>query len=186
MMKRALALTAATAMAFGVLVAPAAHAATTYTYSFESGFNGWRADSDGLAQPWSITRSADQAFHGKYSLKVFMNGVQDDGTSWVERTFTVAPYQTVSVKLRFQLWSPAESSFTAWAAVATAGGTDPEIEDDFSVLGSIDLVAGWQEYAYSGKATADGSGRIWVAFGTSVRWETERTHYLDYAQVSLG
>jgi hypothetical protein len=185
MLKRALALTAMAATTFGVFAAPAANAATIFTYSYESGFSGWRADSDGLADPWSITRSTKQAFHGSYSLEVFMNGVQDDGTSWVERRFTVQPNQQVTVNLRFQLWSLAESPFTAWAAVATAGAKDPEVEDDFTVVGQADLAPGWQEYTYSGKVTADASGRFWVAFGTSVRWETERTHYLDFAQVTF-
>jgi hypothetical protein len=185
MLKRALALTAMAVTTLGAFVAPAANAATTFTYSYESGFSGWRADSDGLADPWSIIRSSDQAFHGGYSLEVFMNGVQDDGTSWVERRFTVQPNQQVTVNLRFQLWSLAESPFTAWAAVATAGAKDPELEDDFTVVGQADLAPGWTEYTYSGKVTADASGRFWVAFGTSVRWETERTHYLDFAQVTF-
>lgn len=65
--------------------------------SFEEGFGAWSTDhyiDCEVLQPipcpfyWSITRSTEQAYHGQYGLEGFLDGSNDDGTIWMERTFT--------------------------------------------------------------------------------------------------
>jgi hypothetical protein len=182
----ALALVAATAVVAGSTApAPAAAAAGTVTESFETDLGGWRSDTDGRARAWGITRSQEQARHGAYSLRVFMDGSLDDGTSWVERQFKVAPYATVQVTVDFHVWSSRQADIGTWLVVAAAGTRNPEAEADFSRLGATEQVAGWKPYGKTWTVTADAAGAVWVAVGTSVVWETIRHHYLDYVRVTI-
>ncbi len=178
----ALGAVAVTAVLAGSAVPVAAAAAAE---SFETGFGAWRPDTDGLAPTWSITRSTEQAQHGIYSLRVFMDGRQDDGTSWVERTFKVEPKAKVRVRLTFQLWSATQADIGTWFVVAAAGSRDPEIERDFLRIGSTEEAEGWHPYTATWTVTADDTGTFWVALGTSVVWETERHHYLDNVRVTV-
>jgi len=177
----ALVVTAAAVVAGPAVPATAAAPAE----SFETGFGSWQPDTDGLAPAWSVTRSTEQARHGVYSLRVYMDGRQDDGTTWVERRFKVAPNTTVRVTVAFHLWSSRQSDVGTWFVVAAAGTRDPETERDFTRLGSTEQAAGWKQYSALWTVTADAAGAVWVAFGTSVAWETERHHYLDYVSVTI-
>ncbi len=163
--------------------------------SFETGFEGWGPDhfiqcetDDSCATPfdWSITRSQDRAFHRNVSLKAFLNGLNDDGTIWVERRFSAPVGSRVRADLSFWLWSENQSDFNTWPVVAYAGTTDPEIEEDFAIVGQTDQKAGWKRYSHSSVLTVGPSGEVWLAFGISATWETPRTHYLDFAVVRLS
>jgi hypothetical protein len=48
------------------------------------------------------------------------------------------------------------------------------------VVGEANLVAGWQEYTYSGKATADGSGRTGSSSAPVSKGKPSDHNYLDY------
>jgi len=173
----------ATVAALAAPVAPAAAAGSPE--SFETGFGGWRPDTDGLAPVADVTRSTKQAYDGIFGLRVFMDGRQDDGTTWVERKLAVKPNAKVRVTLTFWLWSERESFVNKWAVVAAAGVRDPERESDFTIVGQTEDVAGWKQYELAETFTADSTGTIWVAMGTSVLWETEREHFLDYVTVDI-
>jgi hypothetical protein len=175
----------------GVLVAavlsgPAVPAAAAVvTEGFETGFGDWNPDTDGLAPAWSVKRSTEQAHAGSYSLQVFMDGRQDDGTTWVERKFAVAPRTTVRVTVSFWLWSERQSDLNGWSVVASAGIKDPEIERDFTTIGFTEQTAGWASFSLTRSVTADASGTIWIAVGTSVLWETQRHHFIDDVSVEI-
>lgn len=169
-----------------LLAVPATPAAAgPVVESFETDFGGWQAESDGLAPAWSVTRSTDQAYHGSYSLRIYMDGRLDDGTTWVERQFFAAPNQVVAVELTFQLWSATQARIGSWAVVAIAGKSDPKQESDFDRIGLTEEAAGWKAYTKSWLVTADDTGGFWVALGTSVLWETEKHHYVDYVEVTI-
>lgn len=172
-----------------VLSAPATAAvsapAAAAPESFETGFGGWVPDTDGLAPAWSIKRSTEQAHDGAYSLRFLTDGRQDDGTTWVERKFAVAPGTTVRVTVTLWLWSERSSDFNNWKVVAAAGVRDPEIERDFAQIGLTDQTAGWHPYSMTSTVTADASGTIWVAVGTSVLWESIRQYFVDYVDVEI-
>jgi hypothetical protein len=165
----------------------------TRVSSFERSFNGWRPDHFILCEHedppctfnWSITRSTDQAKHGSFSLKGFLDGTNDDGTIWVERPFFFLPGSEVTVDLSFWLWSSQQSDFNNWPVVAFAGSKNPEIEDDFTVVGQTDVAPGWTQYAHKATVKAGPSGLVWVAFGFGATFETARTHYLDLAEVTF-
>ncbi|GAA0936719.1 hypothetical protein Vau01_046390 [Virgisporangium aurantiacum] len=160
-------------------------AAVAVPESFETGFGGWVPDTDGLAPAWSIKRSTDQAHDGAYSLRFFTDGRQDDGTTWAERKFAVTPGTTVRVTVTFWLWSEHRADFNNWKVVASAGVRDPEIERDFVQIGLTDQVAGWSPYRMTSTVTADASGTIWVAVGTSVLWESVRQYFVDFVGVEI-
>jgi hypothetical protein len=174
--------------------AQALGAARVALSSFERGFEGWTPDhfiecetDDSCATPfeWSITRSQDQAFHRSVSLKAFLNGLNDDGTIWVERRFSVPPGSRVRAHLSFWLWSETQSDFNTWPVVAYVGTADPETEEDFAIVGQTDQKAGWKRYSQGSVLTAGPSGDVWVAFGIGATWESPRTHYLDFAVLRL-
>jgi hypothetical protein len=182
--KKVIVLMSTVVVALGTAVGPAR--AATFIESFETGFGGWQPDTDGKAPAWSVTRTTEQAYHGRYSVRLWMDGTQDDGTTWVERRFAVAPNAKVSVQLSFQLWSPQQARAGHWNVVATAAGEDPEGEGDFEIIGHTEEAEGWKPYARGWVVTADATGGVWVAFGTSVIWEVNKHHYLDYVQVTIA
>ena len=173
----------AAAMVFAMPATPAL--AGPVAESFETDFGGWEPDSDGLAPVWSVKRSTDQAYHGTYSVQIFMDGQFDDGTSWIEHQFFTTPNQTVTVTLTFQLWSPVKASIGAWKVVAIAYKNNPEQEVDFDHIGNTEEAAGWKQYTKTWTLTADSMGGFWVALGTSVVWEVEKYHYIDYVEVTV-
>lgn len=164
---------------------PEPAAAAACGFSFETGFEGWQPDSDGLARDWKITPSQEQASDGVQSLQYWTDGTFDDGTVWVERQLRVAPFQTVTVDVSFDLWAESESFVNRWPVVAFAGTRNPSLESDFVQVGEDLDHEGWKRYKLQQTVRAGWSGRIWVAYGVSVTWETERTHFVDCATVTI-
>ncbi|MDP3093781.1 MAG: BsuPI-related putative proteinase inhibitor [bacterium] len=164
-----------------------------YFESFESGLGGWQTDHEIHCEQeihpclfeWSIERSTEQAQHGNYSLESFLNGINDDGTIWMEKTFPVPQNSTVTIDLSFQLWSEAATPVTQWPVVAYIGTADPELESDFTIVGYTNTVAGWQAYSHSRNINTGSSSRIWVAFGFGATWEVSRTYFMDSVTVTV-
>ncbi|MGB9683645.1 MAG: hypothetical protein ACPL1Z_01785 [Candidatus Bathyarchaeales archaeon] len=163
----------------------------TYLENFENGFGEWSADADVPEDPnnpghlveWHINRVANVSHFGQYSLELFIDGRQDDGTIWIERRIELK--KRSQVKVSFWLYNEQESFNTRAVVCAYIGAEDPEVEGDFTVLGSADEVAGWKNYAHTAIIGADSSGEFWVAVGISVRWETYLTYYVDYVEIEV-
>lgn len=160
---------------------------------FENGLGEWVADADVPLNPnnpghfveWNITRSTDVANSGQYSLKLFIDGWQDDGTIWIERKIAVEKNALIRVNVSFDFYSEQESFNTIAAICAYAGIRNPETEENFSVVGNADEVEGWKRYSLTANIDAGSSGEIWVALGISVRWETHMTYYIDDVEVNV-
>jgi hypothetical protein len=177
---------AAVAVPAGAGVHPAARTTgTTVRESFERDFGGWQPDTDGRARRWNISRSTAQAVDGWFSLAFDLDGTNDDGTIWIERTFTAGASRTATVQVSFWLWSPAKS-FTAWPVVGVAGVTDPETESDLPIIGFADRSAGWSRYSFTTQVQTGPTGTVWVAVGISATWETVITHYIDLVETTIG
>src|SRR5688572_14983574 len=82
-----------------------ASAALITRESFEAGFGPWVPDTDGRAPTSTVTLSTERAHDGVRSVRIFMDGRKDDGTTWVEAQFVGPPMAQVRVNLSFQLWS---------------------------------------------------------------------------------
>lgn len=154
--------------------------------SFENNFGDWRADHDNYEEEYyRIEIRNEQAFEGDYSVMLWMAGIHDDGTAWVERVITTEPNCEVEVNINFWLWSLEKSEYNWWYVVAYAGIEDPETEGDFindfnPPIGVTKEVAGWKKYCYKTTVTTDNTGQLWLAMGISCVWEGAMTHYVDF------
>jgi hypothetical protein len=161
--------------------------------NFENGFGEWVSDADvpldpnnpGHAVAWNITRSTDVASSGQYSLKLFIDGTQDDGTIWIERKIAVRKNALIHVNISFDFFSMQESFNTIAVICAYAGIRNPEVEESFGVIGSANEVAGWKRYSLTATIDTGSSEEIWVALGISVRWETCMLYYIDNVEVEV-
>jgi hypothetical protein len=120
---------------------------------------------------------------GNYSLELFIDGRQDDGTVWIEHK--IEARKRLQVKVSFWLYNTEESINTRAVVCAYIGVEKPDAEEDFYVLGSADEVAGWRNYAYTVFLENASSVDVWVAVGISVRWETYLTYYIDEVEIEV-
>lgn len=160
---------------------------------FETGLNGWQRDYElpldpnrpGEVVEWSIETRAGPAAEGLFSARFFVDGRQDDGTIWLVKALDAEPGTTYDVDLQLQLWSEQES-FNTVAAVAAYGGPQaPATESEFDVSQPANLAAGWVPYDYLFRTASDDAGRLWVAFGITVLWETELEYFIDDVRIGL-
>lgn len=124
---------------------------------FENGFGGWVGDADVPLDPnnpghlveWNITRVTNVSHSGQYSLEFFIDGRQDDGTIWIERKISVKKNSQIQVKVPFEFYSEQESFNTIAGVCVYAGVQNPEVEEDFDILGPANEVAGWKKHTYT-------------------------------------
>lgn len=166
----------------------------TIEEKFEDGFGEWVADADVPEDPnnpghfimWNITRVMGPAHSGEYSLKFFIDGSQDDGTIWIERKIAVKENTQAKVNVSLEFYSESES-FNTIADVCTYVGTrNPEVEEDLSVLGSANEVAGWKNYTYTTTLNTGSNGEVWVAVGITVRWEAYMNYFIDDVELEIS
>jgi hypothetical protein len=180
-------------LAFVASIPPALAAGgqTVHVSSFERGFRGWTPDHFIACEQeevpcgfnWSITRSTDRALHGAFSLKATLDGTNDDGSIWVERRFLGPPGSLATIHLSFWLWSPTQADINTWPVLAFLGGRNPQIEEDFAIIGQTEQARGWTRYSYQKTVKVGDSGVVWAAFGLGATSEFERTYYLDLVRV---
>ncbi len=164
-----------------------------FSESFEQDFGGWVEGADVPSDPtnpgqyvaWNISRVASPAHSGKYSVRLYVDGRQDDGTVWIEKKTLVKKNSQIQIKVSFEFFSEQESFNVIASVCAYAGISTPEVEADFAILGQANEVAGWKNYIYETTLQADYSGEIWVAVGITVRWETEMTYNIDDVTVTI-
>lgn len=162
--------------------------------NFEDGFGEWVSDADVPQDPnnpghtveWHIKRVTGFAHSGQYSLEFFLDGRQDDGTIWIERKINTERKTQIRLKVSFWFYSEQESFNTIAAVCAYAGSQKPKIEDDFTVLGPANQVAGWKSYVYTASLDMVSSEELWVAIGITVRWETVMTYYVDDVEIEIS
>jgi len=165
-----------------------------HTESFESDFDGWMADAHVPLDPnnpghpvdWNVSRVTPLAHSGEYSTELYIDGKQDDGTVWIEKKIPVEGKSQVHVAVSFEFYSEQKSLNVIAGVCAYIGVFDPEVEDDFVVLGVANEIAGWKEYTHTATLQIGSSNEIWVAIGITVRWETEMTYNIDDVKVTIG
>ena len=165
----------------------------TIKEGFENGFGEWTADADvplgpnnpGQPVEWHINRVTNVSHSGQYSLELFIDGRQDDGTIWLERKISVKKNAQIQVKVSFWFYSEQESFNTIAVVCVYAGAKNPEAEEDFAVLGPANEVAGWKNYAQTASLDTGSSEELRIAMGISVRWETHMTYYIDDVEIEI-
>jgi hypothetical protein len=164
-----------------------------YTEGFEEDFGGWEGDADVPPDPnnlgslvdWNVSRVTSPVKFGQYSVELYIDGRQDDGTVWIERKISVRKNSKIQVKVSFDFYSESESFSVIAGVVGFAGTSNPEVEADFTVFGQANEVSGWKRYTHTATLKTGSSGEVWVAVGMSVRWETEMTYNLDDVKVTI-
>jgi len=87
------------------------HNPLRYDEGFEEDFGGWEGDADVPPDPnnpdslvdWNVSRVTSPVKSGQYSVELYIDGRQDDGTVWIERELSVK--KTCKFKLMFLLIS---------------------------------------------------------------------------------
>lgn len=134
---------------------------------------------------WKIESATDEFVSGNSSILLYIDGVQDDGTIWIERKLLLQANVARSVNVSFQLWSGSESFNTIAAVVGYIGEKSPGEEADFQVIGTANQVSGWKTYIFSSLAKTGNTGEIYIALGISVRWEAKMTYFIDDVTMNL-
>jgi len=165
-----------------ISLSPGSASADSVFESYETGFGAWTPNAD-TPLSWSVTRSQDQAQDGVWSLDFTADGTADDGTVWVVRPVQLSA-GTWDVTLDFQMWSPSEGLFGTWEVVAFIGLPNPTVEEDFTMVGSTHMVAGWQPYSHSQTLVVGGPTTAYVAYGFNIVFEVHRTLFIDSATIS--
>lgn len=165
---------------------------------FELGFDGWIIDRDVPMDPnnpgyevnWSIIRveNASRAYSGTHSLKLFIDGRQDDGVIWIEKNYTLMANKNYQVKISFQFYCGTVSFNTITLVIGYSNTTNPEVEADLieGILGTGEEAPEWKKYSRTVNVNTGNDGVIWIAIGMSVVWETEVTHYLDDLSIKIN
>ena len=94
----------------------------TYYYSFEYGMQGWVADGTDLEIgdgeiDWSITRTREEQYHGNYSLKYYLDNINDAGKIWIEKPFRVRPYGNYEVTVSYRFGSQDYGPINLWTII---------------------------------------------------------------------
>jgi hypothetical protein len=165
-----------------------------YDESFEHDFGGWTEDAQVPMDPnnpghpvaWEVSRTTSMSYSGQYSLELHVDGRQDDGTVWIEKKIAVKNNSPIQVTVSFEFYSEQESFNVIAGVCASARLSDPEVEEDFIVLGPANEVAGWNGYTYATTLHTGTRGELWVALGITVRWETEMAYNIDNVRVTIA
>lgn len=150
--------------------------------SFEDDLSGWTVGKDLPTTPGesdepvdhSASTTADDASDGDRSLELYIEGVADDGTIWVEQPVDLTDVQTVTVDVYSRM-----NSANRMSQVAFFAGEKPDgglSEEDFDREQDIEDHSGWKSYAYS---VAELEGDVTVAIGMNIVWETDITRRFD-------
>lgn len=164
-----------------------------YNENFEEDFGGWIEDSDVPTDPnnpghpvaWNISRVTSLSHSGQYSLELYIDGRQDDGTIWIEKKIPVKSSSQIHVRVSFEFYSKQESFNVIAGVCAYAGVSNPETEANFTVIGNANEVACWKRYAYTTTLNTIPNKEVWVGVGITVRWETEMAYNLDDVKVTI-
>jgi len=176
-----------------ILFLPKQQQPQTFSFGFENGLEDWMPDADvpqdpnrpGESVAWSIEVAGNVSFAGNKSALLYIDGLQDDGTIWLERKISTQPNAVKNVSVSFQFWSETESFNEIAVVVGYVGIENPEAEEDFEILGGANQAEGWKAYSFSSQVETDGSGDVYVALGISVRWETHMTYFIDDIAITV-
>lgn len=110
----------------------------------------------------------------------------DDGTVWIEKGLSTKRNAHIQVKFSFEFCSESERFSAIATVIGFAGISNPEVEAVFVVIRQANEVSGWNRYTYTVTLKTGTNGEVWVAFGISVRRETEMTYNVDDVEATIG
>jgi hypothetical protein len=167
-------------------------ASGVYTYSFEKDMEGWMANGTDLDNPpvqWSIERSQDMASYGNYSLKLYLDNMNDAGKIWSERTFEVPPDESYHIHIEYDLASSDWGDMNLWTIITgvipATSKVEPVFQGNTGNNASEESGFIWLHKAYDFNVNPGSEGKLLVMFGVWGTWETARTYYLDNIDIRI-
>ncbi|WP_241432476.1 hypothetical protein [Natrinema gari] len=154
--------------------------------SFEEDLTEWTVGKDLPTVPGessdlvehSASVASQRASDGDKSLGLYIKGVADDGTIWVEQTMDGTVVEQVTVDVYSEM-----NSANRMSEVAFFAGAKPDdglSEADFNRDNDIEDHSGWKTYSYS---VSELSGEITLAIGMNVVWENDIKRFFDNVTV---
>jgi hypothetical protein len=184
----------------------------TFEFSFEDGFDGWRADSadfcdvnpvTGSCPPGGAFASTDvslsraRASEGSQAVRLFAENFTDAVKLWIERPFEVDAGGTYRVEVSWD-FGTSDAEIGAWTIIGaltpfepTAAVTpaDPAGQvGDFVTLGGTSAPGAafsFLENEFSGEIAAGAGGEIWVGIGVWGTFEVTREYFVDSVSVRI-
>jgi hypothetical protein len=161
----------------------------TAVESFEDpGLGGWSTDWEVPYVPFAdvrthyVNRTGVRAYHGRHALELYLNGVSDDGTVWVETESPVEPYSTVDAQVEFEFFRYHPD--LAFMPVVAVTPWDPESEADFDLAGPGNQ-EGWLLYTYQRSVQTGPYDVLHLAVGITVSWEMPGMFFLDLVRTRV-
>lgn len=157
-------------------------AATLANPSFEDELADWTVGTDLPSRPGDSDEPVDHdvsttnadAADGERCLELYIEGVADDGTIWVEQSVDLTGVERVTVDVYSEM-----NSANRMSQVAFFAGEKPDgglSEEDFNRDEDIEDHSGWKTYSYS---VADLEGEVTLAVGMNIVWETTIVRRFD-------
>ena len=166
----------------------------TFVYSFEDDMGGWEKAATDTDQPtvdWNIERTSNLSREGNYSVKLYLNNVNDKGKIWIQRPFDVKSENDYKVEVSYHFGSSDFGSFNLWKIITGVRNKEPTDADDLQYKGntwngeSEESGYRWLKKSYEFSVTSGPKGEIWVFIGVWGTWETPRTYYIDDIKVTI-
>lgn len=162
-----------------------------YPYSFENSLEGWATDvvddeiGDGHTE-WSVDVSNSLSYEGDWSVKFYMDNINDATKLWIEKAFPVTPGHEYNVVVQWKFTTAQDYGIVDYfGIIASISASDPETRSDFNTIDQTVDESGWHTIEYSAKVTPSGTGDIWVGIGVWGVWEAPMTFYVDSVTVDI-
>lgn len=185
----------------------------TFTFSFEDGLEGWRADSadfceldpetgrcpaEGSFADTEVEVVEGRATEGVRSVRLFGENFTDAVKVWIERAFEADPGVTYDVSVRFDVGTQAFGP-GAWQVIGTVFERDPsaafaaddttgEEVGDFRILGFAESPSGelaFTRRSFEGTVRAGAGGEVWVGIGVWGTFENANEHFVDAVTIAI-
>jgi hypothetical protein len=142
---------------------------------------------------WSVEPSIQLARSGQWSVKYFMENLNDAGKIWIERPFQVEAGGRYSVEVRYEFATRDFGSVNLFQIITGVLPESPQETDDLiptfqDQTGNghdTDVGFRWINKAYDFTVTAGEDGTLHVLIGVWGTWETQRTYYVDDVRITL-
>jgi hypothetical protein len=163
-------------------------------YSFENGMDGWVAQGTDLNNPtdeWSIEPTEDMAKEGHYSLKVYLDNLNDAGKIWIQRPFDVDSNSYYQINVDYEFASADNGDLNLWTIITGALLGPPSKADELvyqrDTGNGADKDEGykWLHKTYTFDMRTGPEKEIYVVIGVWGTWETARTYYIDKVKIYL-
>ena len=167
----------------------------SHFFSFEDSMDGWTKDGTDLSDPpinWSVAHSHELASEGNYSVKLYLNNINDAGKIWMETVFNLTSKTQYEVTVSYTFATRDFGDFNLFTLITGVSTTSPEKAEDLTFQGDTGHHQNetqefiWMEKQFTFTVQTDQKGEVYVNIGVWGTWETTRTYYVDEVNVTFS